>query len=347
MEYEKCFCLMEELVSRLLSITQLEPLTKYSFADEMKRINEAFLRDPNLRKNVGDIVPFIEVGLFQIRQQWIQVKNENRSLESHEVACFFRLAELIRNVVAQNPHNQALVSETRILDHVFEIMESLEPLPSVTLDTAFRMGIQMFSNLVTENPVIQGRLWPRLVDSSIFLVGLSSKEPKTTRSTLIAMYNSVHANSDHALVLFGSKIAPDVVRGLIALCDRFVDNEKDIDFELSVALLTSGLELDLFPKFWSFCELDEQRIALLKLLDGYAHTGKSLIGNDTCLEMLTILKECEEEFVLEEGVSRQVYYTIQFWCSISNQFHSGAMKWFEQRIHEALIGKTKLIRFTV
>jgi hypothetical protein len=331
------------LIRVLLSITELERIDTLSLTDEMKRINATFLQNPDFRNRLTDVFPLIEEQLLIIRNDVIRAKEESRSIEPQDIAHFFRVTELIRNVVAQHPHNQNLASKTQIHVYVLEIMQRIEPLSTATLEAAFRMGIQMYSNVMTDNVAVQDRIWPTLVDSKILLVGLNSKEAKTTRSTLIAVYNCVHAHSGHSSILFGSKFSSDIVRSLLALCDRFVDNEKDIHFELSVALLTCGLESDLFPKFWSFCHLNEHRVALLKLLDGYAHTTMQVPGtmvkNDTCLEMLQILKKAEEEFELSQEVPRQLFYTVQFWCTISNQFHSEASLWFDSGIHIALISK--------
>ncbi|KAJ3277128.1 hypothetical protein HDV01_000180 [Terramyces sp. JEL0728] len=238
----------------------------------------------------------------------------------------FRLFELVRNQSAQVKSNQDMFVESGLWKRSIEIIES------VSDPATIRMGIQMLTNLMTDNSNTQNILWKHIVESKVLSIGLSSTEDKTLKSMLIGIYNCTHNDKASNVLLFSNKNSSEILNLVLKTTNDFVQDEQDITFELSIAILTGFLELDKLPGMWEEIRGIQLQICLLKVLDGIFHSEidfQKLEMSKTSLYLLDVLKQSLEiiESVRDfEQIEQQTkdtlliaFYILQYWCIISEK----------------------------
>lgn len=282
-------------------------------AIELKKHNAVLLKNPDSR-------PLSETEYYFTLQLLLH------SVELEHIQFIFRLFELIRNQSAQVKSNQEQFVESGIWKRSIQIIELISDPPAI------RMGIQMLNNLMTDNHTTQKVLWPHIIASKLLLIGLTSNDPKTLKSTLIGIYNCTHNDRQSTRLLFDSTNANAILNSILKVSHEYVNDDQDICFELSIAILTGFLELDKLAESWEGIQDIQLQICLLKVLDGIFHSESDLQDLKMPNTGMFLIKELKnsvgaveqvQDFTqVDESVNNTLllaFYILQYWCIISER----------------------------
>ena len=245
-----------------------------------------------------------------------------------QLQLILRMFELLRNLCAGCNSNQinCLKSEPNLIENSIKLVE-LMGLSENGLK-ACRMGIQFFSNLMTENQIVQVKLWNDFVSSNIILRGISSSDSNTRHSTLVWIYNCTHGHPELTEKLCKSK-SIYIVSAILKHCEKNVNEHENIDFELGISIMTSILETDFLPCFWSNMDINDC-ISLLKCLDGVVHLQVCpSYMKKTWSFMIQLFQQQIQQIDLSSD-SLILHYTIQYWNILSG--HNIPVTWLELTI---------------
>ncbi|KAJ3074206.1 hypothetical protein HDU98_011863 [Podochytrium sp. JEL0797] len=123
--------------------------------------------------------------------------NESTDLTT---ACF----HLIRNLCAAVPENQILACQSGSYKTLDEILTHLglwlqrnkkNTCPDIKsiANTCVQMGTQCLANMMTSNPIVQNKVWPRFFgESQLLLTLFEANDTKTVKFVLLLIYNCIY-----------------------------------------------------------------------------------------------------------------------------------------------------------
>ncbi|KAJ3303011.1 Ataxin-10 [Kappamyces sp. JEL0829] len=251
-----------------------------------------------------------------------------------EMLSLFKIwAELVRNLCVQTPTNQEAVGDTSICRVVDELCRDLYRMQQSELVVATsRMAVQMLSNVMTENRSVQRALWPYFAHSPLIGLSLRSQDDKTQRSALVWIYNCTHHDHEQSLLLLKFPNGLGVLGLVLEICEKLVDHQQDLNFELGIAIITAVIEIDSLPLLYRALRGgDGPKVTLLKIMDGLCHASMEsktpFVYTNTSLFLIDLLDESIEHAVAEHQSSQdsgriaslKLYYILQFWKLVSEQ----------------------------
>jgi hypothetical protein len=187
----------------------------------------------------------------------------------------FHLFELVRNLCPHSPQNQNQSCNIQIHKTSISILDKLHNLTQIEIKLT-KIGIQMLSNIITDNPECQKIVFPILLSSSIVRKSVLLKDVHT--SALILILNLISRNHRQSRELVLSENGRDVLLEVLRICESLVLDSENISFELCISIIASVIEVDSFSLLWDEADL-EMRITLLKILDGVCHSKENVDGN--------------------------------------------------------------------
>ncbi|KAJ3325929.1 hypothetical protein HDV06_002314 [Boothiomyces sp. JEL0866] len=301
----------------------LSPKTNIPVKNEEYNYSSAAIE---LKKHNAVLLKNAESRLMSERDYYSTLTAILDQVDIEHVQYIFRIFELIRNQCAQTKQNQEMFVESGIWKPAIKIIEIVSDSPTI------RMGIQMLTNLMTDNTTTQSLLWKHIVESKVLVIGLSSGDAKTLKSTLIGIYNCTHNDRQASNLLFQGRLANEILNLILNASNDFVQDEQDIVFELSIAILTGFLESDQLPIKWDSIQDIHLRICLLKVLDGIFHSESDLRNlnlTQTGIFLISILKKSLQEVEnvpdfeqIDENINSALmvaFYILQYWCIVSEK----------------------------
>ncbi|KAJ3346312.1 Ataxin-10 [Kappamyces sp. JEL0680] len=257
-----------------------------------------------------------------------------------EMLSLFKIwAELVRNLCVQTPSNQEAVGhvlwvlmlgaatetddrDTSICRVVDELCRDLYRMQQSELVVATsRMAVQMLSNVMTENRSVQRALWPGKCAGLIC-----------------------------SLLLLKFPNGLGVLGLVLEICEKLVDHQQDLNFELGIAIITAVIEIDSLPLLYRALRGgDGPKVTLLKIMDGLCHASMEsktpFVYTNTSLFLIDLLDESIEHAVAEQQSSQdsgriaslKLYYILQFWKLVSEEpLPAYSRQWAERGLASTL-----------
>lgn len=146
-----------------------------------------------------------------------------------------------------------------------------------------------------------------------------------------------------------------MIGSLLGFCEELVDSQENLNFELSIAIIGSVVQIDSFSVLYrSLCPNDGSQLTLLKITDGIFHsianenTGFNEYQN-TSLFMIELLNETIDGTIDEKignlpdekakSKSLKLFYILQFWSIVSEGALPFADQWAEKALPATLTSK--------
>ncbi|KAJ3024047.1 hypothetical protein HKX48_007978 [Thoreauomyces humboldtii] len=165
------------------------------------------------------------------------------------------------------------------------------------------MGTQLLANMMTANPDVQDKLWPRYFKESDLLVQLlDTCDIHRVAYALICINNCTMKCRDRCLYLTGTPIGRQLLRSLLEKAARMLKEDCSA-FDYVYAIFSNMIELDLTPDIVAslchgYCEkrvhlLTRCHITFLQLLDGMVSAQRDgppvEIGIDTAVFITAVV----------------------------------------------------------
>ncbi|KAJ3169128.1 hypothetical protein HDU88_000920 [Geranomyces variabilis] len=221
----------------------------------------------------------------------------------------------VRNITAQARGNQTAAWEQGLYEPAEEILSYLCSWLSSTKDccTAMKgqvkkcvsMGTQMLANMMTANPDVQDKLWPRYFkDSELLSQLLSTCDIQRATYVLICIYNCTLKCRERCLFITETPIGRNLLKLMIRSAGQMLRDPDCSAFEYVYAIFSNMIELDLTANIMQALCLgrDENRphlllpchITFLQLLDGMMDSSRGApeVSIETALFMVCVLKKC-------------------------------------------------------
>ncbi|KNC97859.1 uncharacterized protein SPPG_06855 [Spizellomyces punctatus DAOM BR117] len=228
--------------------------------------------------------------------------------------------QLVRNLCAQVQSNQKDAWEQGLYEPAEEIMSYLCSWLTSTKDCCtmmkdkvskcVNMGTQMLANMMTGNPEVQDKMWPRYFqeDADIFKQLLSTCDIHRVMFVLICIHNCIHKCPERCKYMTQTPLGRDILKCLLAKAQKMLQEECSA-FDFIYAIFSNMIELDLTPNIMdAICDgmdphrtriLSQYHVTFLQLLDGMldAQANRSddrppiEIGIDTAIFFVAVTKK--------------------------------------------------------
>ncbi|KAI8907547.1 spinocerebellar ataxia type 10 protein domain-containing protein [Powellomyces hirtus] len=222
----------------------------------------------------------------------------------------------VRNLSAQVRTNQYSAWEQGLYEPAEEIMSYLCSWLATTKDCCsvmrdkvakcVSMGTQMLANMMTANPDVQDKLWPRYFqDSELLGQLLATCDINRVTYVLICIYNCTLKCRERCKYMTDTRIGRDLLKGMLDKTAKMLCEDECSAFDYVYAIFSNLIELDMTPDI--MCAMcygrDEQRphllfqhhITFLQLLDGMVSAqrgGPPLeLSIDTALFLVCVTKK--------------------------------------------------------
>ncbi|KAJ3159242.1 hypothetical protein HDU86_001845 [Geranomyces michiganensis] len=240
----------------------------------------------------------------------------------------------VRNLTAQVRSNQTAAWEQGLYEPAEEIMSYLCSWLSSTKDCCsamkgqvkkcVSMGTQMLANMMTANPDVQDKLWPRYFkDSELLEQLLSTCDIQRATYVLICIYNCTLKCRERCLFITETPIGRNLLKLMIMSARHMMSDPECSAFDYVYAIFSNMIELDLTANIMQALCLgrDENRphlllpchITFLQLLDGMMDScrGAPEVNIETALYMVCVLKKCTVHSA-EPGHANKVFDDLSF-----------------------------------
>jgi hypothetical protein len=221
-------------MNTILSFFECEctEFTVINAVKELTKINETLLtKKINITESLAKAV-----------ESQLEIKQENLVYTS-------KLLELVRNLSVVS-ENQNLFSQTMVIEYASQMIVDYCSKEDEIYCCICRLALQMISNILTDNQLVQLKKWPFIASCEFPSLVLKGRDYKSVRSCLIMIYNCTHNNRNQALSFLDSMNGVKSLLSVIQICQEFVNQEGDINFELGITIVTAFLETDSLPSIW-------------------------------------------------------------------------------------------------
>ncbi|KAI9348021.1 spinocerebellar ataxia type 10 protein domain-containing protein [Obelidium mucronatum] len=250
----------------------------------------------------------------------------------------------VRNLCAAVPENQILACQSGCYKTLEEIMSHLGlwlqtnkynscPDIKAVAYTCIQMGIQCLANMMTSNPIVQNKIWPRFFgDNTLLITLLDTSDPKTVKYVLLCVYNCIFNDSKRSSLIIQTPLGRKLLFKILTQIDseqphqqqESTSSSSETDnFDIIYAIFKT-LTTSLQPShvFKSLCLLDKEtaptdtndskkiylntlnraHVVFLKLVDGdmsAQSTGTLLWGDSylkTVISLMAVLVSSLERF---------------------------------------------------
>ncbi|KAH8552912.1 spinocerebellar ataxia type 10 protein domain-containing protein [Umbelopsis sp. PMI_123] len=282
------------------------------FSECLEKCATQVIRDPGLRSELGSYTPF-----WQHTCQCIDTVRDELAQDQDDDEIRVLLVNnlrLVRNIVANDPNNQATAGASGISNHVENLLAwcLLENMPENRPLT--RMGVQALCNMITGNPKQQNILWTVWMNdvgySALFARMLSKSDDITLMSTLVLIFNCIKNDNGRSRMLVESQTGKVILNCLLKNAELVLDDQNTQNFELIFAIFEQIVETGLFSKVFKYFDskegvaLSSNQTILLKLYDSAIHRQQSHISlnesdesllittlRDTCAQAVEVLRK--------------------------------------------------------
>ncbi|ORY41091.1 hypothetical protein BCR33DRAFT_353027 [Rhizoclosmatium globosum] len=242
---------------------------------------------------------------------------------------------LIRNLVAAVPENQILACQSGCYKTLDEILSHFSlwlqrnktnscPDIKVIACKSVQMGMQCLANIMTSNPIVQNKVWPRFFgESELFLILFETNDCKTVNYVLLCIYNCIYNDPQRSSFLLQTPLGRKILHKILLLIDTPTNqttspSEEDDHFEIVYAIFkTLTTSLPPAHTFKSQCllnkdtpsetapihlnSLNRAHLVFLKLADGNMaeNSGTSLWGDGyakTTIKLMEVLVTSLQRF---------------------------------------------------
>ncbi|KAI8825777.1 spinocerebellar ataxia type 10 protein domain-containing protein [Fimicolochytrium jonesii] len=171
------------------------------------------------------------------------------------------------------------------------------------------MGTQMLANMMTGNPDVQDKLWPRyFTESDLLLQLINTADVHQLTYVLICILNCTMMCRDRCMYVIGTAIGRDLLKVLLDKAEQLATVNCNA-FDYVYAIFRNMIELDMTPNIMhALCHgrdpnrkhvLFQQHITYLRLLDGlidaqphcdsHDHSPPSVMPIDLGIDTLVLL----------------------------------------------------------
>ncbi|KAJ3029813.1 UNVERIFIED_CONTAM: Ataxin-10 [Siphonaria sp. JEL0065] len=248
---------------------------------------------------------------------------------------------MVRNLCAAIPENQILACQSGSYKTLDDILSHLAlwlqrnqrntcPDIKAIAYTSVQMGIQCLANMMTSNPIVQNKIWPRFFSESELLLTLfETNDPKTNKYVLLCVYNCIFNDTQRSSLIIHSPFGRRLLYKILTQVDHEPSPEQsqqqptpppeEDNFDIVYAIFkTLTTSLPPCHVFKSLCLLDKEttrntttihlnilnraHLVFLKLVDGdmaAQNTGTLLWGDGyakTVVKLVVVLVTSLERF---------------------------------------------------
>ncbi|KAJ3238268.1 hypothetical protein HDU81_008092 [Chytriomyces hyalinus] len=264
-----------ELIVTASTAPTVSPEAWVSASESIRDISRAVSTDEILRKKLGIIpamFPLLSHFLSAIRGFTMRIYSVDDSDELIATECGYvtwkaadsitmlctATFQVIRNLCAAVPEAQILSCQSgvhKVLDDILTYHSDwMKKYPAKTcagikksVHACIQMGTQTLANMMTSNPIVQNKVWPRFFgESELLLLLLDTRDSKTIKYVLLCIYNCIYNDSARSSLLIQTAVGRKILHIILTQIDsdpqttsEASDDNFDIIYAIFKALITT------------------------------------------------------------------------------------------------------------